>query len=279
MFKKSLIAGAVIATLGVSGTAFADDAASPWTFTGNIGLYSQYVFRGLTQTNEKPAYQGGFDFSYNFGPASFYLGTWGSNITWLTDSLQYTSSSLESDWYGGFRGNFGKSDFTYDVGYLYYWYPGEVLPIFGEKGDTQEVYAQLGYKWITAKYSYGVGNSYFAVRDADGTWYLNLTATVPLWDSGFTATAHWGDQKYTGTDNRLPIVSTLGTCTSNDDCFSYTDWLVGVSYDMSKLSKGLSGVTFGVNYTNTDAKDVGYTNIFNRNIGKDEWTFYLSKAL
>ncbi len=287
MFKKNLITGALVATLGVSGMAFADDqpaaaapaAPNPNTFTGNIGLYSQYVFRGLTQTNEKPAVQGGFDYAYNFGAASVYLGTWASNINWLADSLQ-EDSSMEWDFYGGVRGNFGKSDFTYDIGYLYYYYPGTVLNAAntggfanGESGDTQEIYAQLGYKWVTAKYSYGVGNSYFAVRDASGTWYLNLTATVPLWDSGFTATAHWGDQKYTGTDNRLA----LGF--DNDGLYSYTDWLVGVSYDASKLTSVLSGVTVGVNYTDTNAKDMGYTNFFGRNIGESQWIVYLSKSM
>jgi len=287
MLKKSLIAGAIVATLelGVSGMAFADGAAppaSPATFTGNIGVFSQYVFRGLTQTNEEPAYQGGFDFTYNFGPATFYLGTWGSNINWLLESGQ-EDSSLEMDLYGGIRGNFGASDFTYDVGYLYYYYPdansGITLFPTGEKGDTGEIYGQLGYKWFTAKYSYGVSDKYFAVRDAQGTWYLNLTATVPFGSSGFTGTVHWGDQKYNGTDDRLPFTIASGaTCTSNDDCYSYTDWLVGISYDVSKLSTVLSGVTFGINYTNTDSKDF-YDNFYGRNIGKDQITVYLQKAL
>ncbi|HXL84570.1 MAG TPA: TorF family putative porin, partial [Casimicrobiaceae bacterium] len=55
----------------------------PYTITGNFGIYSQYIFRGLTQTDRKPAFQGGFDFAHTSG---FYLGTWGSNISWLHDS-------------------------------------------------------------------------------------------------------------------------------------------------------------------------------------------------
>jgi uncharacterized protein (TIGR02001 family) len=46
-----------------------------WTFASNVGLYSPYVFRGLTQTNGKPAVQGGFDLSHKSG---FYVGTWAS---------------------------------------------------------------------------------------------------------------------------------------------------------------------------------------------------------
>ena len=57
--------------------------AEPYTLTANVGIFSQYIFRGLTQTDAKPAFQGGFDFAHESG---FYLGTWGSNISWLQDS-------------------------------------------------------------------------------------------------------------------------------------------------------------------------------------------------
>ncbi len=143
MFKKTMTAAAVTAALAAPGVVFAADAPapagapapaaapaaaeeSPHTFTANVGLYSQYIFRGMSQTNGNPAIQGGFDYAYNFGPASVYVGTWNSNISWLSDGGQYTSSSLESDWYAGIKGNFGKSDFTYDVGFLQYFYVGNV---------------------------------------------------------------------------------------------------------------------------------------------------------
>ena len=45
--------------------------AEPYTLTGNFGIYSQYIFRGLTQTDGKPAFQGGFDWAHTNG---FYLG-------------------------------------------------------------------------------------------------------------------------------------------------------------------------------------------------------------
>lgn len=55
---------------------------SDHTFTGNLTLASQYVFRGLTQTDGKAALQGGFDYSHANG---FYIGTWLSNVSWYTD--------------------------------------------------------------------------------------------------------------------------------------------------------------------------------------------------
>src|SRR5258705_1804060 len=124
MFKKTLLAGAVAAAiLPLSATA-ADAPASPHTITGNAGFFSQYVFRGLTQTNRKPAVQGGFDHAHASG---FYAGTWGSNISWLTDPTPpaYSSAgSLEWDFYGGYKWNL-PYDMTLDLGTLYYWYPGE----------------------------------------------------------------------------------------------------------------------------------------------------------
>ena len=64
--KKLLLASAVATALSAPAAVLAADA-SPHTFTGNVGLFSQYIFRGLTQTNEKAAIQGGFDYSHSSG--------------------------------------------------------------------------------------------------------------------------------------------------------------------------------------------------------------------
>ena len=263
--RKALVAAATAIVFTAPGLALAED--SPHSFTGNVGLFSQYVFRGLTQTNEDPAVQGGFDYAYNFGPASLYLGTWASNISWLRDSGQYTSSSLEWDFYGGVKGNIGATDFTYDVGYLFYYYPGDVAP-GGVRGNTQEVYGALGWKWFTVKYSYSVDNKTFAVQDSRGTWYLDLSASVPLGDTGFTAFAHWGKQEYDGTDPR-----NAGGA-SNDSLFSYEDWKVGVSYAVP--SGVLKDLNIGAYYTDTNANDAGYT-INGKNIGDSQFVVYVQK--
>ena len=236
--KKTLLAGTAIAALSLPALALAQATpaapTSPHTFTANVGLFSQYIFRGLTQTNRDPAIQGGFDYAYDTGAGpSLYLGTWNSNISWLHDGGQYTSSSLESDWYAGIRGPIGKSDFTYDVGFLYYWYPGNVVPGVGEKGDTQEIYGALGWKWLTAKLSYSISNKTFAVRDSSGTYYLDITANYPVADSGVNLIAHWGRQKYSGTDPRNIF---NGRLLSNDEVYSYDDLKLGLTYDLSKAS-------------------------------------------
>lgn len=81
--QKTLIAAALASALAVPAfSVHAEEPASPHTFTGNVGLFSQYVFRGISQTNEDPALQGGFDYSHASG---FYIGTWASNISWLKE--------------------------------------------------------------------------------------------------------------------------------------------------------------------------------------------------
>src|SRR6187402_1075729 len=126
MFNKTIIAGLMAAALGTGmSPALAADAAPPpeHTLTGNFGLYSQYIFRGLTQTDREPAVQGGFDYAHSSG---FYLGTWGSNISWLKENASVApggtlisggtysqGGSAEIDFYGGYKMTFG--DFGADL--------------------------------------------------------------------------------------------------------------------------------------------------------------------
>ena len=110
--------GVAAALLVLAGTAQSED--SPHTLTANVGLYSQYVFRGLAQTNERPAVQGGADYAHASG---FYAGTWLSNVSWFSDTNAGNSNSLEWDLYGGFRKSW-ENGFAVDAGYLRYEYPG-----------------------------------------------------------------------------------------------------------------------------------------------------------
>lgn len=259
MFKKTIIAGLVA---GAFAPAFASAADSPHSLSGNIGVYSQYIFRGLTQTDRKPALQGGFDYAHSSG---FYAGTWMSNVSWLRDFGGYSDGgSLEADLYGGFKGTFGKSDFGYDVGLLQYLYPGTVVP-GGTKADTLEVYGALSWKWLSAKYSQSVGNKTFGVADSRGTWYLDLTATVPVTDK-LSAVVHYGKQKFKG--DAAPGVS-------NDTNASYEDWKLGLSYSLP------NDFTLGAYYTDTKmsaTQEAFYTTPSNRFVGKDAFTVYLSKT-
>jgi uncharacterized protein (TIGR02001 family) len=295
------VAAAAVATafslpLTVSAqTAPAAAPASPHTVTGNLSLTSQYIFRGLTQTNGDPAVQGGADYSHASG---FYAGTWLSNISWFTDqnantkaapvSLaspgsvgapytpnQSNAASLEWDFYGGFKNSFAGGDWNYDVGAIQYYYPGKYDNVGAyRKPNTTELYGLIGYKWVTLKYSKGISAYTFGVNEGKGADYLDLSATVPLGESGFNLLAHVGKQNYPGNAN----VAYWGASGGNNNFFDYTDYKLGVTKDYL-------GYTFGLAWTRADTKDAApdgqttaYMNAFGKNIGGDRVALSVTKT-
>ena len=144
---------------------------------------------------------------------------------------------MELDTYLGFKNSFAE-DFSYDVGFVRYNYLGKytAAPRYA-KADTDEIYGALGYKWFTAKYSYGLGN-FLTVPGAKGTNYLELNASYPIGESGFTVAAHLGKQTYKGT------AANLAAAAGNTP--TYTDYKLGVTKDFG-------GYVFGLAYTSTNA--------------------------
>lgn len=229
---------------------------SPHSLSANVGMTSNYVFRGISQTGGDAAIQGGLDYSHSSG---FYLGTWGSNVGWIEDYQGYDSGNVEIDVYGGFRGGIGKTHLTYDLGAIQYLYPGKKAGAVD--ADTTELYAALGWKWFTTKYSYYVSDEVFGFANADGSDYLDISASVPIGETGLTAGAHWGTFNF-----------------KNNGAQDYTDWKVSLAYDMGKLSNVTSGVTVGVMYTDTDADSAVWTDGNGVFLGKDTTTVWISKA-
>jgi len=239
------------------------------TFTANIGLFSEYIFRGIAQTAGKPAVQGGFDYAHASG---FYAGTWASNISWLEDFGAYNRSSLEWDFYGGYKNTFPDSDFFYDLGVYGYVYPGSRNPGIAD-ADTWELYAALGWKWASVKFSYSL-TDYFGARPnanankTDGTYYIDASAAYPLGDSGFALLGHVGhlDVRHDGSDSDPTALGKV----------SYTDWKLGVSYT---VPDGLfKNVEIGAYYTGNDAKERFYTDLTGYNTAKDRGVVYVKKT-
>jgi len=233
-------------TLALAQTAApAAEAKAPYTLTGNVALTNEYRYRGISQTNKMPALQGGFDFAHDSG---FYLGTWGSNVSWLSDQSSLPApaprinNSLELDVYGGYKGTAG--DLGYDVGLLQYIYPGSYPSAF-VKPNTLEIYAAATYKMFVLKYSRSTTNL-FGFAESKGSGYLDLTGTYELAE-GLNLVGHVGRQ----------------TVKNNKPC-DYTDYKLGVTKDFAGLSWGLS-------YIDTDAKGSKgecYANAFNKDLGK-----------
>jgi uncharacterized protein (TIGR02001 family) len=147
---KKLILASAIASAFAGQVAYAADAAPAATpehvVTYNMGVTSDYVFRGISQSRNAPAFSAGVDYSHS--PTGVYLGTWASTINWVNDVAQAGSvdakTPFELDLYGGLKGEIAK-DVTYDVGAIYYYYPSEKISPLGFGANTLETYGQVGY--------------------------------------------------------------------------------------------------------------------------------------
>ncbi len=266
MMKRNLLNSLILTALAIPGVAMAADVEttehkegkhvipeSAHTITSNIGLVSNYLYRGISQTGGNPALQGGFDYAHSSG---IYAGIWGSNVSWIGDSLVTsgsaigaTSSSLELDTYFGYKSSFA-TDFSYDVGYLRYNYPGEypsTMVAGAAKADTDEIYGAIGYKWVTLKYSHSLGDT-FGLDDANGTSYVELNASYSLAEAGVTLGAHYGKQTYKGTAADA-LKATYIAGISQDATYS--------DYKLS-ASKDFSGYVVGLAYSKTNADAGGF---------------------
>lgn len=231
--KNKLITLAVVGALAAPALVMAEET-SPLTF--NVGVVSDYLFRGVSQTHGKPAIQGGVDYAFSNG---FYVGAWASNITWVKDN--WGKGSTEIDVYGGYKGAITE-DLGFDVGYITYNYPGKGDAFaYYANPNTQEAYAGLSYKWLSAKYSYatsshfigwGAGSDGFG--KSRGSDYIELNANYDMGD-GWTLIGHVGHQKV------------KGFATAGYESPSYTDYKIGVSKDV-----GFGVVTLA--YSDTNAK-------------------------
>jgi uncharacterized protein (TIGR02001 family) len=223
------------------------------TFTGKLGLWSEYEYRGISQTSEKPALQLNLDYAHKSG---FYLGTFLSNIKWLKDTAEVngfsTSANLEWDIYGGYKFEVVK-DWTLDLGYLRYEYPSSSE--FNPKPNTDEVYAGVSYGPATLKYSYSI-NDTFGVPNSKGSDYTELTVNYPTPGlEKLTLNALLGHQNY-----------------RHNTFLSYTVWKLGATWDFG------GGFNAGGYYKGTDAEEAAYTVkgkdwSKNRLVGFVTWSF------
>ena len=125
MKKLALLATALTM---ISGSALAADMVAkavkappppfePWDFAFGSALMSDYVFRGITQSNHKPSVAAYFEPRYNITKdVQLYIGAAGESISFPN------RAAAEIDIYGGIRPTFGM--FAFDFGVWGYLYPG-----------------------------------------------------------------------------------------------------------------------------------------------------------
>ncbi|MBK6660551.1 MAG: hypothetical protein IPG43_21515 [Proteobacteria bacterium] len=219
-----LAAGMLVAAVAGADEQGAEAAASAHTFSANVGLFSEYVFRGITNSNEGPAIQGGFDYAHESG---FYLGVWASNIEFGGGTSD--TASIETDFYGGFTGNFANG-IVWDVGLIYYAYPDQNED-FAADFNYLEGYGKLNYTWegVTLTPSLEVGLYYspdYFGEDGDGVYtYGTFGATLPYEFNPYVTVGY----QYVDGDQ-----------TSGPAGYDYVHYAVGVNKTLGHFTADLS---------------------------------------
>lgn len=213
MIKSRVYLGGAL--LAAAGAANAGVSVTPT-------IVSDYDFRGFTQTAKDPAFQLGVNYAHDSG---FYAFAWGSNL----DEDSYPDADLELDVGLGFAGGDAAETVGYDVGAVYYTYPGN------SDFNFYEIYAGLSKSFFAAKLWYSP--EFAGVPGDTSAFYLEGNGTFPL-PQDFSFVAHLG---YSFGDYW--------------DDFEYVDWSVGVTKTWKNFSFALKYID-GSDYEDTPGTKV-----------------------
>ena len=169
--------------------------------SGDVTFTSDYAFRGISQTDEAPALQGGLSLAAENG---FYVSVWGSNVDFGGQG------TLELDVMLGWSGDI-NDDWSTDVGIMRYGYPNTEFA----GSNFYEIYGSLSYKDLTFGLAYS--DDYYA--NSGDYYYLYAGYSYAVMDN-LSVDLHVGQNEY------------------DDSSASYLDWSVGVSTEV--LGAGLS---------------------------------------
>ena len=196
--------------------------------SANVALTSDYRFRGISQSDEDIAIQGGFDYAWDNG---IYIGTWGSSVDFGSDVY----GTLELDYYVGWSSDVGENS-SIDVGYLYYDYPGDDSDV---EGDYQELYGSFSWRDLTVGINYS--DDYYAETDTFFYYYA-------AYSFGFME--NWSLDLHVGYND---FEKDSGFFADDED--SYIDYSVGVTASFLAVDWTLA-------YVGTDLDDeAGYEDL------------------
>lgn len=220
MLKKSMLASALL--LAASGAALAqeEEASATWTTTLSGTLTSDYIFRGVSQSQESAALQGGVTVAHESG---FYAGVWGSSVDFTPkDSDFEDDANFEIDLSVGYAFEFGDG-FSADVMFVRYFYPGTEE---GYDYDYNEFIGSLGYNDLVT-FTLGYSNDVFN-SDETGIYYgLSSSYELP-----------WYELSVSGELGRYTFDDNVGL----DD---YTHYGLGLGHSWGPVSAS-------INWTNGD---------------------------
>jgi uncharacterized protein (TIGR02001 family) len=259
-FTTILLAGSMLAA---AAPAFAQEETAPpkpITVSGSVALVSDYRFRGVSQSDENMAVQGGITITHESG---LYIGTWGSNLAgWGT----FGGANMELDAIVGYKVPVGGG--ALDVGVTWYMYPngydntdffepyvklsGTAGPVNLTAGVAYAPKQQALGAWsstgaIAAQVDYDAGTGYDNPNDKNSNLYLwgDISSGIP--NSGLTLKGHIG---YSNGNKGLGPFATSVSPTGE-----YFDWLLGADFTIPGTP-----LTLGAAYIDTDisARDRAY---------------------
>ncbi len=226
---KSIKLSLVAALLSVGATTASADFLSDIETSANVSLTSNYIWRGMSQTDDTPAIQGGFDLGYK----GIYIGVWGSNVDFDGDDSQDednnwidgdSDASVELDFYAGYASEL--MGVSYDVGYVQYTYPSDT-----DNSNFGEFYTKLGYdfKILSVSGMYYVGIDTNDANDIGDDWKpqngYELGVSVPL-PFEVSLDTSFGQYNHTGNYYSAGLSKSLGR-------FDWTVAYHGMDYDDS----------------------------------------------
>lgn len=225
-FRALALATTAFACLATAPSARAAEPFGPGvgTISANVGVVSDYRFRGISQSNEEPAIQGGVDYTHDSG---VYLGLWGS-------SVEFGDASAEVDLYGGWGGSFNSVDVKF--GGIYYAYPGTDNE---NDYDYFELAGSVGHDFGPFALTGGLNWSPDYFGSSDTFWYPYAKVSVPL-PADFKLTGSVG---YNSIDEEAVFGAS-----------DYWDWSAGVGYNFYGFDLSLQYV--GTSIDEGDPDDI-----------------------
>lgn len=229
-------ASRIVTGILISASSLATHAESPHSLSANVTLTTDYLFRGMSQTTNEPAIQGGFDYAYDTGSfASPYAGIWASTID-FGPSPNGDNATIEINYYGGLAGSFDNG-INWDVGGVYIHYPSQnqdrTASVTGGKADFDyvEAYLNLDYTFDSVRFSPTVGAGYVYSPDnfgEDGTaHYVSGTLGLDL-GRGF------------GLNILAAYQDVSGDKLTGPGGFDYMHYSIGISKDINIFTADLS---------------------------------------
>lgn len=229
-------------------TMAAPEEGRKFTYSFGLAGTSDYVFRGVSQTDNDPTIQGSIDVGYGI----FYAGVWGSGLDFGGTVIPGDGfdAQVELDWYGGIKPSWntqtflGKIDF--DFGVIYYTYPG-----------ANDFLAEYDYVEFKAGYSWPLWTFLIPNLTSGTTVYYSpeyFAQTGPVWT--IESTYSWEGPEFQGI---TPTISGLIGWQKGDTDEGYVTNVIGTDdqfyYWNAGLALGIGGITFDFRYWDTNIGD------------------------